>query len=105
MTYFVYRLDPSIAPEIGTVLLDGRAHLILVLSERELPIHEDWYAHLSDVPMSSRRMESGFFVPLSSSSSPTVRPLLHLHEMQCYTRTDMRCLLHSLLQRKREFGW
>ena len=97
LTYFVNALDASIAPEIATVLLDGRVHFVVVLSLEEPPQStEAWH-----LPLRASK-ERGILCPLEGDDY-TTRSLLHFSQVHTFTTDRLHELVGELIARKGEY--
>ncbi|MBI3336473.1 hypothetical protein HYZ98_02820 [Candidatus Peregrinibacteria bacterium] len=104
LTYFVYQLEPDIAPEIGELILDGRVHLVLILSHCRFPIEEDWCQRFKVCSLRGRRSPGGIVIPDMSEES-SMAPLIQLHEMNAFTGKILRNLLETIEERKKKYDF
>lgn len=100
VTYFVYKLDDRIAPEIYQILHEGRTHVVLILSENAVPI-----GHNFDIlPLRAKRIEgTNLLFPMEKVPSYGHGPLIQVHELQNYTKKHMRQVLRQIIEQKERF--
>lgn len=104
LAYFVHHLDPRIAPEIGELVLDGRVHFILVLSQEKFPITEDWCQNFQTLSLRARRSEGGIFVTEGLIERYGPNALIRFYELPSYTHAMVDGMLDQLVKRKENFG-
>ncbi|OGJ56240.1 hypothetical protein A2635_03355 [Candidatus Peribacteria bacterium RIFCSPHIGHO2_01_FULL_51_9] len=102
ITYFVFRIDPSITHEIAEVIMDGRVHLVLILAREEFP-QEDWIRNISKIPIGTyQRIGNILLPPEDDDRKRTADALVHLHEMKGYSLRDMKNLIDQLVECKKK---
>lgn len=101
ITYFVHTLDPSITHEIAEVMMDGRVHLILILSHRHFP-EKDWWRNIGNIPMGTYQRIGKILIPDESNREISADSLVHVHEMQAYSLDDMKDLIEQLAECKKK---
>jgi len=104
LTYFVYELEPDIAPEIAKLLMDGRVHIVLILSHREFPDEEDWCQRFKVCSLRGRRGPNGIVIP-DMSEEASFAPMIQLHEMRAFTGKILGNLLDTVEERKKKYDF
>lgn len=104
LTYFVHELEPDIAPEIGKLLMDGRVHIVLILSHREFPVQQDWCQRFKNGALRGKRSSGGLVIP-DTSEDVSFAPLIQLHEMRSFTGKILGDLLEKIEERKKKYDF
>jgi len=102
LTYWVEQVDASIAPEIGRVLIDGRAHLVVVHSLKEVsPEAEKFHIDERGIPLRARRSpHSKLLIPIyDGNPAHTARPFLEFQQMHRSSEENIVNIIDRLKER------
>ena len=86
VSYVVDVVKPDIAVEIGTLLLEGRVHLIQILSKRELPHDAGWFQTLRELPLQCKEVRGILVVSPEEMQLHSARSLILTQDMLHYSR-------------------
>lgn len=97
---------PHCLGEIAKVILEGRAHMVQVVSALPAP-DADWIERLSEtevVFLNARQTEGGVLLPASSDQQPELLDRLRIQELQKFGEQDARDILHKASSLREIYG-